>query len=165
MKHTVDEDVAAFDGEVNAVLACAAAIEFRFATGEDPKFICEAFLLIDFLRLDVQRLQQRELGLRGKFGEFGGTDFIEDDLEHDEHLSEGGGRRQGQIINGFFRVPPGIGCASISAHGHVNIPVEQHTAILLSGGALVVESARLALRGIGDGGGISLVAIFSFQQS
>lgn len=106
VEHAVDADMTALDGEVYAVVASAAAIELGFGTGEDAKFFCEAFFLIDLVGQDVQGFQQRELGLRGQIGEFGGTDFIENDLKHEGHLSENSGHAKRKQSAGISACHP-----------------------------------------------------------
>jgi hypothetical protein len=78
----MDDDVAVFDREVDAMVARTAAVEF-FAAGtlNGSEALAEDGV-VDVRWLDVQGFQKLELNLSREAGELSGADVVEDDLEH-----------------------------------------------------------------------------------
>ena len=77
----LDADGLVVGGEVDAVVAGAAAVEFfAFAVEDAEAFGEAAFSEVGFG--DVEGFEELELDLGGQLGELGGADFVEDDLDH-----------------------------------------------------------------------------------
>lgn len=85
----VHADVAFGDGEVDAVVPGAAAVELFAGTVKHAESAGEVGVLY-VTRLDVQGFEKLELHLGRQPREFGSADFIEDDLDHVRRLGGDG---------------------------------------------------------------------------
>lgn len=89
----MDDDVVTLDFEVDAVLACAEAVE-KGAVALYFTKVGAVDVLKGFFG-DFEGIEEVELFEGAEFGDFVGTDFIEDDLEHERVIS---------LFCGFFQL-------------------------------------------------------------
>lgn len=81
----MDDDFAVDDFEVEAVFAGAEAVEGFVVAGEFAEAVVLFFGVVDVGEVvwgDFEFVEDLELFEGGEVGDFGGGDFVEDDLEH-----------------------------------------------------------------------------------